>query len=340
MSSVVYKPDRYIPEACIKLGKNSKSISRSMHRSAVIEPASAVRPFLKWAGGKRQLLRELRRYVPREFSGYHEPFLGSGALFFDLWRSNRLHGTACHLGDANADLVGVYRALANDTENVIAELRLLASGHQDGGSPAYYRVRDELFNPARRTRQGSPASTYPARLAAMFIYLNRTGYNGLFRLNSQGDFNVPMGRYAAPRICDEPTLRAAAAVLRSPSVSLHHWTFTAVAAAASPGDLVYFDPPYAPLSATSRFTSYTAGNFSPKDQETLQELAITLAERECAVVVSNSTADIVSELYRAPEARRAGLRTYRIPARRAINSKGARRGAVDEYIISNVKPKV
>jgi len=309
-----------------------------MHRSVVVEPSPVVRPFLKWAGGKRQLLRELRRYVPRDFPAYHEPFLGSGALFFDLWRGDRLHGTACHLGDANPDLVGVYRALAGDTENVIEQLRLLASDHQEGGSPAYYRVRDEIFNPERRTRQSRPPSSYPARLAAMFIYLNRTGYNGLFRLNSQGDFNVPVGRYAKPRICDEPTLRAAAAVLRSPSVTLHHRTFTAVADAAGPGDLVYFDPPYAPLSATSRFTSYTAGSFSEEDQRALQRLVVQLAERGCKVIVSNSTADIVTGLYRAPEARRAGLKTYRIPARRAINSKGARRGTVEEYIISNVKP--
>jgi DNA adenine methylase len=309
-----------------------------MQRSVFVEPAPGVRPFLKWAGGKGQLLRELRRYVPREFRVYHEPFLGSGALFFDLWRSNRLHGAECQLGDANPDLVGVYRALAEDTENVIAQLRLLASEHRDGGAPAYYRVRDEIFNPERRTRRGAPAAPYPAHLAAMFIYLNRTGYNGLFRLNSQGDFNVPVGRYARPRICDEPRLRAAAEVLRSPSVTLYHRTFTAVARAAGPGDLVYFDPPYAPLSATASFTSYTAGSFSQEDQKTLQELVIALAERGCAVVVSNSTADIVSELYGAPEARRAGLKTYRIPARRAINSKGARRGTVDEYIISNVKP--
>jgi len=127
-------------------------------------------------------------------------------------------------------------------------------------------------------------------------------------------------------------------VLRSPSVTLHHRTFTAVAAAAGPGDLVYFDPPYAPLSATSRFTSYTAGSFSEEDQQALQRLAVQLAEGDCAVIVSNSTADVVTDLYRAPEARRAGLRIYRIPARRAINSKGARRGNVDEYIISNVRP--
>jgi DNA adenine methylase len=337
--SVVYKPCRFTPDACMDRGKTTVQISSRMRPSVALDPPIGLRPFLKWAGGKRQLLRELRRYVPRDFPAYHEPFLGSGALFFDLWRSGRLHGTACHLGDANPDLVGVYRALAGDTENVIERLRLLAGEHQREGASTYYRVRDEVFNPERRTRQRARPSSYPAHLAAMFIYLNRTGYNGLFRLNSQGDFNVPVGRYAAPRICDEPTLRAAAAVLRSPSVTLHHRTFTAVADTAGPGDLVYFDPPYAPLSATSRFTSYTSGSFSEEDQRALQQLAVQLAERGCVVVVSNSTAALVTDLYRAPEARRAGFKAHRIPARRAINSKATRRGTIDEYIISNIRPR-
>jgi DNA adenine methylase len=309
-----------------------------MRRSIAIDRVPAARPFLKWAGGKRQLLRELQRYVPRDFPAYHEPFLGSGALFFDLWRRERLHGVASHLGDANPDLVGVYRALAADPESVIRELRRLASDHEQNGAPAYYRVRDEIFNPERRTRKTAPTSSYPARLAAMFIYLNRTGYNGLFRLNSRGDFNVPAGRYTSPRICDEPNLRAAGAVLRSPMVSVHHRSYAAVADTAGPGDLVYFDPPYAPLSATARFTAYTAGSFSDDDQQSLQELAVQLADRGCAVIVSNSTAKVVTDLYKAPEARRAGFKTYRIPARRAINSNAARRGTIDEYIISNVRP--
>jgi DNA adenine methylase len=321
----------------MKRGKTAVRSPARMHRSVVVEPSPVVRPFLKWAGGKRQLLRELRRYVPRDFPAYHEPFLGSGALFFDLWRGDRLHGTACHLGDANADLVGVYRALAGDTENVIEQLRVLASEHQDGGASAYYRVRDEIFNPERRTRQSRPAASYPARLAAMFIYLNRTGYNGLFRLNSQGDFNVPVGRYAKPRICDEPTLRAAAAVLRSPSVTLHHRTFTAVAAAAGPGDLVYFDPPYAPLSATARFTSYTSRPFSTADQQRLQAVVFDLVRRGCRVVVSNSTAKEIELLYDAnAEARAAGLRAHRASARRSVNSHAGRRGPVTEYLITNI----
>ena len=309
-----------------------------MHPLAAIEPAFPVRPFLKWAGGKRQLLRELRRFVPESFQAYHEPFLGSGALFFDLWRNGRLKGSQCHLGDANADLVGVYRALAEDVEGVIRELRELASAHEGIGAAAYYRVRDDCFNPERRLRMASVSRSYPASLAAMFIYLNRTGYNGLFRLNARGDFNVPVGRYAAPRICDEQTLRAAAAVLRSSAVTLHHRSFTEVAEAAGPGDLIYFDPPYAPLTATSRFTAYTPDSFSAEDQQTLQQLAVTLAERGCVVIVSNSTARVVTDLYQAPEARRAGLRTYRIPARRAINSNASRRGSIEEYIIANVKP--
>jgi len=299
-----------------------------------------VRPFLKWAGGKRQLLRDLRRFVPAAIRGYHEPFLGSGALFFDLWKAGALQGVACHLGDANVDLIGVYRALAGDADLVIAELRKLSVLHASGGADAYYRVRDHLFNPQRRARLAKPdRELYSPRLAAMFIYLNRTGYNGLFRLNASGDFNVPAGRYANPRICDEAKLRSAAAVLGAEGVTLRVQSFTEVERLAQPGELVYFDPPYAPLSATARFTAYTALSFSDEDQRTLQALAIRLARRDCAVIVSNSTAPVVRDLYQSDEARAAGLVAYRVPARRAINSKAARRGAVDEFVISNVAPR-
>jgi DNA adenine methylase len=298
------------------------------------EPAT-VRPFLKWAGGKRQLLRELRRFVPAAFGAYHEPFLGSGAMFFDLWRQDRLRRVPCRLGDANPDLIGVYQTLARDVDGVIRELRGLALAHEEQGASAYYRVRDELFNPQRRRRPSSAAG-YPASLAAMFIYLNRTGYNGLFRLNSRGDFNVPVGRYSAPRICDEATLRAAAAVLAAPSVRLVVESYTRIAETARPGDLVYFDPPYSPLSSTARFTAYTPASFSDDDQRVLQQLVLGLAASGCGVIVSNSTASLVTALYDTAEARAAGLRSYRIPARRAINSKATRRGAISEYIISNV----
>lgn len=309
-----------------------------MPRSFVAQSLPAVRPFLKWAGGKRQLLPELRRFVPPVIAAYHEPFLGSAALFFDLSKTANLRGIPCHLGDANADLIGVYRAVAHDTDSVITELRELSALHARHGADAYYQVRDHRFNPQRRAWRAAGGEIYSPALAAMFIYLNRTGYNGLFRLNSSGDFNVPAGRYRKPNICDEPTLRSVAAVLGSGQVSLEVQSFTETDRTAARGDLVYFDPPYAPLSATARFTSYTAGAFSDEDQRTLQEIVIGLARRGCFVIVSNSTAPSVCALYESAEAREAGLDAYRIPARRAINSKATRRGTVDEFVISNVRP--
>jgi DNA adenine methylase len=309
-----------------------------MPPSPVADSLAAVRPFLKWAGGKRQLLRELRRFVPPAIGAYHEPFLGSGALFFDLWKTGKLGGNRCYLADANADLIGVYRAVAHDADSVIEELRKLSALHAREGAAAYYQVRDRRFNPQRRTRVPDREILYPPVLAAMFIYLNRTGYNGLFRLNSSGDFNVPAGRYRKPNICDEPTLRSVAAVLGSGQVSLEVQSFTEIDRTAATGDLVYFDPPYAPLSATARFTSYTAGAFSDENHQTLKDIVIGLARRGCSVIVSNSTAPSVCALYESAEAREAGLDAYRIPARRAINSKATRRGTVDEFVISNVRP--
>lgn len=310
-----------------------------MPPSPVAQSFPAVRPFLKWAGGKRQLLRELRRFVPPVIAAYHEPFLGSAALFFDLSKTANLRGIPCHLGDANADLIGVYRAVAHDTDSVITELRELSALHARLGADAYYQVRDHRFNPQRRAWRAAGGEIYSPALAAMFIYLNRTGYNGLFRLNSRGDFNVPAGRYRNPKICNEHTLRSAAAVLGTAHVTLDVRSFTEVERTATAGDLVYFDPPYAPLSATAKFTSYTASMFSDDDQRTLQAVVVRLAGRGCAVIVSNSTAPVVCDLYESGEARQAGLRTYRIPARRAINSRVTGRGAVEEFVISNVQPR-
>ena len=309
-----------------------------MPPSAAVPSARTIRPFLKWAGGKRQLLGHLRRFVPDVFRAYHEPFLGSGALFFDLWRRRALAGVPSHLSDANADLIGAYQALARDADAVLAELRELAGRHERDGPAAYYRVRDDEFNPRRRARAEATGGAYPASLAAMFIYLNRTGYNGLFRLNASGDFNVPAGRYAAPRICDEAALRAVADVLRRPSVTLEVATFLEVRGRAVGGDLVYFDPPYAPLSDTARFTAYTRASFGEDDQRALHDLIVELANAGCQVILSNSTAPVVTELYAGRAAKRAGLRMHRVPARRAINSVAARRGIVEEYVISNVRP--
>lgn len=309
-----------------------------MSAPALIDAPAGARPFLKWAGGKRQLLRELRRFVPAGFTAYHEPFLGSGAVFFDLWRQGALAGRPCRLTDINADLVGCYRALAGNVEGVVRELRRLAERHAAGGATEYYRIRDEVFNPRRQVLSASSRGDYPAELAAMFIYLNRTGYNGLFRLNARGDFNVPAGRYANPQICDEDRLRSAAAVLRDPLVTVEPDSFAAVAETAKAGDFVYFDPPYAPLSKTARFTRYTTEGFGPAEQQRLRDVTITLARRGCYVTLSNSTAPEIASLYDNDDVKACGLRCYTIPARRAINSNAQRRGIIQEYIITNVDP--
>ena len=174
----------------------------------------------------------------------------------------------------------------------------------------------------------------------MLIYLNRTGFNGLFRVNGRGEFNVPRGRYANPRICDEPNLRRVSEALCCLRVKIAYAPYDAVLDVARPRDFIYLDPPYAPLSATASFTSYTADRFDASDQRRLQQVVIALALRGCQVVLSNSTAPEIRDLYEDnAAAKRAGIRAYRVPARRAINSNAARRGTIEEYVITNVAPE-
>ena len=284
------------------------------------------------------MLPALRKFYPPVFKRYWEPFLGSGAVFFDLHACGRLAGHDVTLTDNNPDLIACYRSVRDCPEQVLGELTRLAAGHQRDGSRHYYAVRNERFNPQRAALDESSMGHYTPALAAMFIYLNRTGYNGLFRVNSDGEFNVPAGRYAKPRICDEMTLRRVAAALAQPGVTLDRARFDRTADSAAAGDFLYFDPPYAPLSKTARFTSYTTDGFGAGDQERLREIVVTLARRGCYVVLSNSTAPEIGRLYESrSDVKAAGLRCYRIPARRAINSNAERRGVIEEYVITNVK---
>jgi DNA adenine methylase len=301
-----------------------------------------VQPFLKWAGGKRQLLPALRRFYPRAFGTYFEPFVGSGAVFFDLVSAGALEGRGAILSDINRDVIGCYQAIRRSVGSVVRALRTLEAGHAQEGTAHYYEVRDRRFNPSRERLTASWEAApeplrYPASVAAMLIYLNRTGYNGLFRLNRMGGFNVPAGRYARPRICDDANLRAVSRVLRQPAIHVRVAPFEEVLAAAAPGDFVYFDPPYEPISRTAHFTAYTAGGFGRLDQVRLQQVVVALAEHGSQVLLSNSAAPVVADLYeRDPRARAAGLRTWRVPARRAINSAAGRRGPVAELLVTNI----
>jgi DNA adenine methylase len=262
----------------------------------------AARPFLKWAGGKRKLLGEIARCVPVTFGVYHEPFVGGGALFFDLEHPMSI------ISDANGKLITTYRAVRDDPSGVIGAL-----GAFSNTSDCYYEVR------ARNFSVGSPAQR-----AAEFIYTNRVGFNGLYRENMAGQMNVPFGRNKDPRICDVENLRAVSAALQD--TGIEHDDFSGVLKRAAPGDFVYFDPPYIPVSTTSSFTSYQAGGFGYADQVRLRDVALELKARGVHVLLSNSVAPMVLDLYKTFE-----IRT--VEAARAINSKAEGRGLVQEVLI-------
>ena len=298
------------------------------------EPSAQYRPLLKWPGGKRQLLPVFRAFYPASFARYVEPFVGSGAVFFDLLSAGRLAGQPVRLTDTNADLVGCYEAVRDDPDAVIAALETLARLHARGASAAYYAARARFNTLRQRTGDGR----YTPRLAALLIYLNRTGYNGLFRLNGDGVFNVPAGRYVRPRICNPGLVRSVAAALARPGLELRRRPFEAAVADAAPGDFLYFDPPYAPLSQTSRFASYTAVRFSEDDQARLCATVAELAGRGCHVMLSNSSAPEIEALYRRAAAGQPGLSLWTVAARRAINSRGSGRGTIPELLLTSLSP--
>jgi DNA adenine methylase len=299
-----------------------------------------LRPLLKWAGGKRQLLPELRPFYPQAFRRYFEPFLGSGAVFLDLYNAGLLDGREAWLSDVNADIIGCYRAVRDDVDAVIAALRGHDRRYREEGGGHFYEVRDGAFNPLRAEVHASsdPAAAYTPELAAMLIFLNRTGFNGLFRLNASGRFNVPHGRNANPRICDDENLVAWSGLLRRPGIHLQVSGFEAALDRPERDDFVYLDPPYAPLSGTARFTSYTADGFGEEAQRRLQRAVLRLTARRASVLLSNSAAPQIRALYaRDRRAVKAGLRASTVAARRAINSRAESRGPVREYLITNVK---
>jgi DNA adenine methylase len=301
-----------------------------------------LRPFLKWVGGKRQLLPVLRRFYPEQVGAYFEPFLGSGAVFFDLAARGAINGHGAVLSDDNPDLIGCYRRIRTSLDEVVANLEELARDHSVRGRECYMQVRDERFNPLRAQwrHNGANPDTYTSELAAMLIYLNRTGYNGLFRVNASGEYNVPPGRYDRPRILDRNLLIRAAGALSADNVRLERGGFNRVLEVATSGDFVYFDPPYAPLTRTANFRAYTGRGFSDRDQQALQRVVIALAQRGVNVLLSNSIAPSVTKLYEGnSDAAEAGLRTLRVPARRSINSNARGRGAVAELVVSNVLPQ-
>ena len=284
----------------------------SKHAARASEPvlarATAVAaPIVKWVGGKTRLLPEIVARLPRSYGRYYEPFSGGAAVFFHLAPERAV------LSDRNPDLIATYKAVAEDPDGVLRRLALHRDAH---GEEHYYATR------ARWNDRSVDWSSLDR--AATFIYLNRTCYNGLWRVNRGGGFNVPMGRYKNPLICDPAGLHAAARVLRN--ASLRCGDYAAAVADAQPGDLVYFDPPYDPVTTTANFVSYTADAFGPDDQRKLAALAHALVERGVGVVLSNSDTPFIRSLYK-------GLRIDRVRCARAINCNADRRGEVDEVLV-------
>jgi|APHM01.1.fsa_nt_gi DNA adenine methylase (dam) len=282
-----------------------------------------AKPVLKWAGGKRQLLDEIYTRFPDDYDAYHEPMFGGGALFFDLEPGG---GT---VNDTNSRLVNFYRQVRDCPEELIERLRSYEDpesepdpGREPSDARNYYYQQRELFN--RRPRDDGFEDTEEA---ALLLYLNRTGFNGLYRENSSGEFNVPIGRYENPDWVQADRIRAASRVLEATEIS--NCDFQYVLDVASEGDLVYFDPPYEPMSPTANFTDYSAEGFGKEDQERLLDTVEELDDRGVNVVLSNS--GVMFEMYDE-----AGLLVEREGATRAINSDADNRGEVDELIVTNV----
>jgi DNA adenine methylase len=284
-----------------------------MQRQAAIKPS----PFVKWAGGKSQLLTQFDPYLPAYFGRYVEAFVGGGALFFHLYNQGELEDKGIVLIDRLEELINCYRTIQGQVEALIAVLHDHEPHRAD--KDYYYEVRAWDRRPGYEQRSD-------VERAARFIYLNRTCYNGLYRVNRRGQFNVPFGRYRNPTICDEDNLRAVHRALQG--VTLLAADFERCLEFAGAGDLVYLDPPYHPLSNTARFTSYTSADFRPKDQVRLAHLFRTLDRRGSLVMLSNSHSPTIQKLYE-------GYEQVIVEAIRAINSKAGGRGAIPELLILN-----
>jgi DNA adenine methylase len=267
-------------------------------------------PIVKWVGGKSRLMSQLSPLLPPGVAlmRHVEPFVGGGAMFFARRPTRAL------LCDVNPTLITTYEAVRNDPEQLIEQLEQLAREHD---ARAYYRIR-ERYNRARKVT--------PTERAAMFIYLNKTCFNGLHRVNQTGEFNVPIGRYAQPRIVDPDALRAASRELQH--ATLQCTGFETLLNSARPGDFIYFDPPYEPVSDTANFTSYAQSGFDRQDQLRLRDVYAALDRRGCKLMLSNSDVPFIRELYR-------NYQLDSVAAARAINCNAKKRGPVSEVVVRN-----
>lgn len=272
-----------------------------------------AQPFLKWAGGKRQLLPEIRKYIPKKINTYYEPFLGAGAVLFDIQPKKAV------INDINTELINTYIAIRDHVDELINDLK-----KHKNEKEYFYAIRD-----LDRKEEFKELSL--VERASRIIYLNKTCFNGLFRVNSQGHFNVPFGKYKNPQIVNEIVLRAVHNYLNSNDITILNVDFEKAVENAKKGDFIYFDPPYDPVSDTSSFTGYSLYGFDKDDQIRLRDLFVELDKRGCKVLLSNSATDFIKDLYK-------DFHIEVVSANRNINANASRRGKIDEVLVMNYEP--
>ncbi|NPA75550.1 MAG: DNA adenine methylase [Euryarchaeota archaeon] len=284
------------------------------------------RPFIKWAGGKGNIIGpyEEKGLLSLEFKDYYEPFLGGGAMFFHLWNKKKIR--KAYLSDINKDLIDTYITIKEHLNELLDALKVLQNMHS---KEEFYKFRAE-FNELKTRAELSEEEII--RKSALFIYLNKTCFNGLYRENKKGEFNVPFGRYKNPKIYDEENLRAVSKALQN--AELRVCDFEDAVKNARAGDFVYFDPPYMPISPTSNFTSYHQKDFTIDEQKRLAKVIENLIGRGVYVLLSNAYHPDIRALYEHIP----GINFFEILAPRYINSNGKKRGPVKEYAISNYLP--
>ena len=291
-----------------------------------------ARPFIKWVGGKTQLLDEVRKSLPRDFASrrhvtYVEPFVGGGAVMFWILQAYPNIERAV-INDINPELICTYRVIKEKVEELIVELAHIQDDYIPLGAEdrkAYFLEKRALFN-TKRTAQ--------VETATLFIFLNRTCFNGLYRVNSKGEFNVPHGKYANPRICDADNLRACSKVLQK--VEILCGDFAETERYAGPDTLFYFDPPYKPITETSSFTSYAKEGFNDAEQIRLRDFCDQISTNKALFVASNSDPKNVNPSENFLDNLYNHFIIKRVSAARMINSDASGRGAISELMISNV----
>ncbi len=271
-------------------------------------------PFIKWVGGKRGLLKQLLPLFPKEFKNYHEPFLGGGAVFFELYSLGYLKDKKIYLSDINSELINTYNVVKNNPLDLILNLEIYKEKHS---KDFYYETR-------ALDREDGFLKTSELERATRFIYLNKTCFNGLYRVNKKGYFNTPIGSYKNPNIADKDTILSASSTLQNATIS--NKSFAEITRNTNKNDLVYFDPPYYPLNVTSSFTAYDSNCFLEDAQFELFEVFDTLSDKEVKVLHSNSDTKFIKDLYKK-------YNINLVTANRFINSKSNGRGKINEVLI-------